>query len=103
MQLVSTVEQLRNCDRQLQLGKNQKAKTELVLQEVSGNNGQKQMFRTLGRMFVLCSGEELTTDLNADLVRMAQEADRNTQMKTVFEAKKDQLTKQLNDLAPNPQ
>ena len=29
------------------------------------------MFRTLGRMFVLCSSEELTTDLNADLTRMA--------------------------------
>ena len=39
MQLVSTVEQLRNCERQLQLGKNQKAKTELVLAEVNKNNG----------------------------------------------------------------
>ena len=54
-------------------------------------------------MFVVCSADELSTDLNADLTRLAQESERSTQMKTVFDAKKDQLTKQLNDLAPNPQ
>ena len=61
------------------------------------------MFRSVGRMFVTCSKEELSTDLNGDLTRIGQETERNTQMKTVFDAKKDQLTKQLNDLAPNPQ
>ena len=58
------------------------------------------MYRSLGRMFVLCSKEELSTDLNADLTRIAQEQERNTAMKTVLDAKRDQLTKQLNDLVP---
>ena len=92
MQLVSTVEQVRNVDRQLQLGANQKKKTELVLAEVQKNNGQQQMFRSLGRMFVLCNADELAQDLNADLTRMSQETERNTGMKTMLDAKKDQLT-----------
>ena len=40
-QLIQTVDQVRNCDRQIQLGANQKKKTELVLAEVQGNNGQQ--------------------------------------------------------------
>ena len=39
MQLVSAVEQVRQVDRQIQLGNNQKKKTELVLAEVQNNNG----------------------------------------------------------------
>ena len=100
MQLISAVEQVRTCDRQLQLGKNQKLKTELVLGEVNKNNGEAKMFRSLGRMFVLCTKEELSNDLNADLTRINAEAEKNTEMKRVLDAKKDQLTKQLNDLAP---
>ena len=51
------------------------------------------MFRSLGRMFILCDKDELTTDLNADLARIATEQERNTAMKTMMDAKKDQLTK----------
>ena len=61
------------------------------------------MYRSLGRMFILCDKAELTTDLNADLARIAQEAEKNTNMKTMLDGKKDQLTKQLNDLSPAPQ
>ena len=93
MQLVQTVEQVRHCDRQIQLGKNQKAKTELVLGEVAKNNGTQAMYRSLGRMFVLCQADELNTDLNADLTRINQEFEKNTQMKTILDGKKDQLTK----------
>ena len=74
-----------------------------MLAEVQKNDGSQQMFRSLGRMFVLCSADELSNDLNADLTRINQEAERNTAMKTMLDTKKDQLTKQLNDLAPNPQ
>ena len=102
MQLVSTVEQCRTVDRQLQLGANQKRKTELVLEEVKKNDGSQQMFRSLGRMFVLCPADELTTDLNADIARLNSEAEKNTAMKTIYDGKKDQLTKQLNDLQPAP-
>ena len=61
--------------------------------EVNKNNGTAAMYRSLGRMFILCDKAELTTDLNADLTRIAQEAERNTTMKTMLDGKKDQLTK----------
>ena len=60
------------------------------------------MFRSLGRMFVLCDKTELAGDLNADLQRIAQEQERNTAMKAMIDQKKEQLTKQLNDLSPGP-
>ena len=59
-QLVASVEQVRACDRQIQLCKNQKAKTDLVLAEVAKTEGKGKMYRSIGRMFVLCSGEELS-------------------------------------------
>ena len=89
MQLVSAVEQVRQVDRQIQLGNNQKKKTELVLAEVQNNNGQQAMFRSLGRMFILCDKEELTNDLNGDIERIGKEQERNTAMKTMLDGKKD--------------
>ena len=89
MQLVSAVEQVRQVDRQIQLGNNQKKKTELVLAEVQNNNGQQAMFRSLGRMFILCDKEELSTDLNADIERIGKEQERNTAMKTMLDGKKE--------------
>ena len=73
MQLINAVEQVRQVDRQIQLGNNQKRKTDLVLAEVQNNNGQSAMYRSLGRMFILCDKEELTQDLNTDLERIAKE------------------------------
>ena len=51
------------------------------------------MFRSLGRMFILCDKDELTQDLNTDLERIAKEQERNAAMKTMLDGKKDQLTK----------
>ena len=68
-------------------------KTELVIAEVTKNDGTQSMFRSLGRMFVLCPEDELMADLNTDLVRIDQESERSTQLKTVLDAKKDTLTK----------
>ena len=89
MQLVSAVEQVRQVERQIQLGNNQKKKTELVLAEVQNNNGQQAMFRSLGRMFILCDKEELSTDLNGDIERIGKEQERNTAMKTMLDGKKE--------------
>ena len=97
---MATVEQVRQCDRQLQLGQNQEKKTRLVLEQVQANTGESKMFRSMGRMFVLCSGEELARDLNADLSRISTEAAKSTEMKTVLERKREELAKQLQDLAP---
>ena len=58
------------------------------------------MFRSLGRMFVLCQADELVTDLNADLARINTESQRNTSMKTMLDAKKTKLTDTLNTLSP---
>ena len=100
MQLVSAVEQCRQVDRQIQLTANQKKKTEVTLGEVDKRTEGQIQYRSVGRMFVMVSKEELKTDLNADLSRMAQETERNTAMKTILDGKKDQLTKQLDDLHP---
>ena len=100
MQLVSAAEQARNTDRQIQLANNQKKKTELVLAEVEKNDGSQAMFRSLGRMFVLCDKTELASDLGADLSRIAQEQERHTAMKAMVDGKKDQLAKQLDALSP---
>ena len=54
-------------------------------------------------MFIVCDKEELQKDLNDDLVRINREAERNQTMQGVLEAKRDELVKQLNDMAPNPQ
>ena len=89
MQLVSIVDQVRNSDRQIQLANNQKKKTELVLTEVQENNGQQTMYRSLGRMFILCDKAELSSDLNADLTRIDSEQERNNAMKTMLEGKKE--------------
>ena len=102
MQLVSTVEQLRNCERQVQLAKNKSKKTELLIKELETHDASKAMYRSVGRLFVSVTPEEMQKDLKNDMDRMAQESERSAAMKTVLEAKKDQLTKQLNDLAPNP-
>ena len=101
-QLIGTVEQSRHCDRTIQLGKNQKQKTELVIAEVAKNDGVQKMYRSMGRMFVCCNAAELTTDLTVDLNRINTEGERSAAMKVMLDEKRDHLTKQLNDLSPNP-
>ena len=58
------------------------------------------MYRSIGRMFVLCSGEELQEDLNNDVASIEKESERSQTMISVLETKKEALTKQLNDLTP---
>ena len=51
-------------------------------------------------MFILSSASELDANLADDLKRLDVENQRSTEMKKNFEAKKDALTKALNDLTP---
>ena len=99
--LMQAVEQCRNVDRQLQLAANQKKKTEVTLAEVEKRNDADHIqFRSVGRMFVKVTKNDLKVDLNADLARIVNENERNNAMKLVLDAKKDQITKQLNDMHP---
>ena len=100
---MQVAEQVRGCERTIQLGKNQKAKTDLVLAEVAKAKDDQRMFRSLGRMFILCGKEELQTDLQNDLKRINVESEKATTMHGVLDAKKNELTRQLNDLVPAPQ
>ena len=68
--------------------------------EVENNPETKPMFRSMGRMFVLCTKPELKEDLTNDLKKIEEDTQRSTEMKTVLDAKKEQLTKALNDLTP---
>ena len=86
MQLVNAVEQCRNIDRQIQLAANQKKKTELTLTEVDKRGDDDVQYRSMGRMFVKISKEELKNDMNADLARLTSDTERNTALKTVYDA-----------------
>ena len=99
-QLITAVEQIRACDRQIQLCENQKKKTELVMEEVAKADGKTSIYRSIGRMFVMCTGTEMNEDLTTDLGNITKEQERSTGMKNILETKKDTLTKQLNDLTP---
>ena len=66
--------------------------------EVEKCGDKNRMFRSMGRMFVLCSKDELKADLSTDLGKLETEVKKATQMKEVLDAKKDTIIKQLNDL-----
>ena len=51
------------------------------------------MFRSMGRMFVLCSKDELKSDLGNDLAKLDGEVKKSAQMKEVLDAKKDTIIK----------
>ena len=68
--------------------------------EVEKNDETKRMYRSMGRMFVLCPKAELKEDLNGDLARITEDTKKSADMKVVLEGKKEQLTKTLNDLTP---
>ena len=58
------------------------------------------MYRSIGRMFIICSAEELQDDLKNDIGGLDGEATKIKTMKDVLNTKKETLTKQLNDLTP---
>ena len=70
------------------------------MSEVEKNEDSRGLYRSMGRMFVLCGKAELKEDLTNDLTRIADDAKRSADMKVVLDGKKEQLTKQLNDLTP---
>ena len=51
------------------------------------------MFRSMGRMFVLCSKDELKSDLGADLEKLDAEVKKAASMKEVLDGKKDTIIK----------
>ena len=73
-----------------------------MLGEVEKNDGSRRMYRSMGRMFVLCGKDELKEDLAGDLARIAEDSQRSTEMKAVLDGKKEKLTQALNDLSPKP-
>ena len=79
---------------------NQQKKAEVVKKEVQESAGKHKMYRSMGRMFVLSSAEELTKNLDDDLKRIETESTRSSEMKKNFEGKKEALTKVLNDMTP---
>ena len=97
-QLTTAYEQSAACTRQIQLCKNQTNKTEIVMTEVMKNNNK--MYRSVGRMFVMAEPAQLKKDLQGDLDKIKGESTRSEEMQKNFEAKKEQLTKQLNNLTP---
>ena len=63
------------------------------MQEVDKCGDTNRMFRSMGRMFVLCSKDELKSDLGADLEKLDAEVKKAASMKEVLEGKKDTIIK----------
>ena len=61
--------------------------------EVDKCGDSNRMFRSMGRMFVLCSKDELKSDLGADLEKLDAEVKKAAGMKEVLDAKKDTIIK----------
>lgn len=97
-QLTMAFEQVQACNRQMQLCKNQMSKTNITMNEVQKSNAK--MYRACGRMFVLADPAQLKKDLQSDIDRIQSEHNRCDEMAKNFEAKKQILTAQLNDLTP---
>ena len=74
---------------------------DIVMKEVEKADGKGSMHRSIGRMFVLCSGDEIKSDLAKDMDNIAVEIRKNNALKKTLEDKRDEIIKQLNDISPN--
>ena len=98
---MTAVEQLRVADRSLQVAKGQQLKTELTLkavEELKTQQGDQKVFRSVGRMFILSSQDEIATELKDNLKSINTECSRFTELKKTYEAKRDHYVKTLNDM-----
>ena len=66
-QLTMSFEQMQGAKRQEQLALNQLSKTKIVMGEVEKSKGS--MYRSLGRMFVLSTAEDLKKELENEIAR----------------------------------
>ena len=66
-QLTQCVQAMKSCENNIQLANNQKKKAELVIAEVEKQPENQNVFRSLGRMFVLQPRAELAKDLTNDM------------------------------------
>jgi chaperonin cofactor prefoldin len=98
---LTAVEQLRICDRSLQVAKGQLTKTELTLKAVEElkPSGEERVFRSVGRMFILSTPEEISKELKSNLSSIGTEAARYAELKKTYEAKRDHYVKVLNDMS----
>ena len=92
---------MKQCESQVQLAQNQSKKAQLVIDEVKNAPENRNMFRSLGRMFVLQSKADLSLDLATDMERISAAAKVNVENISTLTGKKDVLIKQLNDLSPD--
>eukprot|EP00347_Sterkiella_histriomuscorum_P017749 403348143 len=101
--LLTAVEQLRVCERSLQLTKNQLAKTEVTLKAVEDRDESKKIYRSIGRMFILSDKPAIVAELKDNINSISSEQGKYTELKKTYEAKRDHFVKALNDLAQNKQ
>ena len=98
---MTSVEQLRVCERSLQLAKGQQMKTELTLkavEEMKQPETQK-VYRSVGRMFIISTQDEIAVELRDNLKSLNTEVGRYTELKKTYEAKRDHFVKTLNDMS----
>ena len=96
---MTAVEQLRVVDRSLQLAKSQQVKTEITLKAVEEVTDAHKIYRSVGRMFIASTQEEIASELKENLKSINIEAGRFTELKKTYEAKRDHYVKTLNDMS----
>ncbi|CDW80457.1 UNKNOWN [Stylonychia lemnae] len=101
--LLTAVEQLRVCDRSLQLTKNQLAKTEITLKAVEDRKADSKIYRSIGRMFIQSNQQDIIVELKDNIRSITTEQGRYTELKKTYEAKRDHYVKVLNDLSASKQ
>ena len=69
----------------------------MTLKEVEGSEGKANIYRSVGRMFILSSKEDIAAELKANLKQITAEQGRQVELKKAFEAKKEHFTKQLKE------
>ena len=57
------------------------------------------MYRSIGRMFIISSQDEIGTELRENLKSLNTEVGKYAEMKKNYEAKRDHYVKTLNDMS----
>ena len=86
-------EQFKFTQRQAQLTANQLQKTKVTMKEVEGAKPDQRMFRSLGRLFLLCPKEQILKELGENEKTLSEESEKYKTMSQNFKDKQDHYTK----------
>ncbi len=69
-----------------------------AVEELKQQQGEQKVFRSVGRMFILSTQDEIGNELKDNLKSINTECARFTELKKTYEGKRDHYVKTLNDM-----